>query len=215
METIRPSAPLRTPFESLHLFRFPFTTVNILITLMFLIFLAGPALLLMIPMQAMILRAIPVLYLSTVLYTQYMFVIVEYTSQGYQVLPKMSFSMIQPTHDHRLFKELVVIVILLLGFHQIRDPSVQPIYIGFALLILPLATVVITIEHTFFRALNPGVWWQIIKRIGPSRQALIYVILQLTTVGLIADLIRRFFTLPFPYVIGYIFTILIGCWKVP
>ena len=200
--------PPTAQFESLHLFRFPFTMVNILITLMFFIFLLGPALLLMIPTGSMILRAIPVLYLTTVLYTQYMFIIVEYTALGYQVLPKMSFAMTQPTHDHRFIKEILVIVVLLLIYHQISSEILRSIYIWFVLVIFPLVTAVIAIERTFFRALNPLVWWQIIKEIGPSRQAFTFIAIQFGTWGLISDFVTRFYEIPFQYVVVYIFAIL-------
>lgn len=201
--------PPKAQFESLHLFRFPFTLVNIGITTLFLMFLAGAAYMLRIPSGAFVLISIPGLYIAVILYTHYMFIIVEYTSLGYQVLPKISGAMIRPTYDQRLFKELIVLVALLYGYHQISNVTMQSIYICFALLIFPLTTAVITIERVFYRALNPLVWWQIVKKIGPSRHAIIYLFIQAGTMVLISDFLTRMLEINQIYFIPYIASILI------
>jgi hypothetical protein len=203
------AGPPAAQFEPLHLFRFPFTIVNIGVNLLFLILLSGAAYMLRIPSGAFVMVSIPGLYIAAILYTHYMFIIVEYTSLGYQVLPKISGAMIRPTYDQRLFKEVVVVVVLLYGYHQISNVTIQSIYICSTLLVFPLITAVITIEKLFFRALNPIVWWQMIKEIGPSRQAFMYLMIQLGTMALIADFLTRIHVIHQGYFIPYIFSILI------
>jgi hypothetical protein len=183
--------------------------VNIGITLLILIFLSGAAYMLRIPSGAFVLISVPGLYTAAILYIHYMFVIVEYTSLGYQELPKISGAMVYPTYDQRLMKEVVVIGVLLFGYHQISDPTVELVYICFVLLIFPLVTAVITIERVFFRALNPLVWWQMIKEIGPSREAFIYLLIQAGTMALISDFLIRIHEVHQGYFIPYIYAILV------
>jgi hypothetical protein len=201
--------PPAAQFEPLQLFRFPFTFVNIGITVLFLIFLSGAAYMLRIPSGGIVMISVPGLYLTAILYTHYMFIIVEYTSLGFQVLPKISGAMVQPTYDQRLIKGVVVVVVLLYGYHQINNETIESMYICFVLLVFPLTTAVITIERVFFRALNPLVWWQMAKEIGLSRHALTYLIIQVGAMVLISDFLSRIHEIHQGYFIPYIFSILI------
>ena len=98
-------------FKPLQLFRFPFTIMNFSLTIVFLMVLSSAAISLRTPGGIGFVMAAPGLYLTTILYIQYMFINVEYTSLGYQELPKISASMVFPTHDDRLPKQVFLVLL--------------------------------------------------------------------------------------------------------
>jgi hypothetical protein len=136
---------------------------------------------------------IPGYYLTTVLYVRYMFVVVEYTSLGYNELPKLTGAMVFPTNDDRLWKEVLLVILLLLGYHEMVILGWQTAYSVVALIVFPLATAIITLEHSFFGAISPKVWWHMIRSFDLSVQLVTYVVLQSITIVVISNFVNNFF----------------------
>jgi len=182
-----------TDFKPLQLYRFPFALMNFSIIVLFFIIYSSVILGMRVPGGLGAVMGIPGYYLSTVLYIRYMFVVVEYTSLGYNELPKLSGAMIFPANDDRLWKEVLLVILLLLGYHEMLILGWQTIYSVVALIVFPLATAIITIEHSFSGALSPKVWLHMIRSIDLSVHLITYVVLQSITIIVISNFVTDFY----------------------
>ncbi len=144
-------------FETLEVALFSLRAANIAIVILFtLIFsymlgafrIVGP--------QAAVAMAV-LAYVSCVFFIGYLFVIVEYTTMGYQEIPKISGNLLT-TERSRLVKELVLISFFISLFLVLESPYLKLLFVIASLIIFPVSTAVIIMEESLISALNPVKW---------------------------------------------------------
>ncbi len=126
--------------------------------------------------------AIPAGYATTFLYLQYSFMVIEHTSRGHAVIPKISADMVKPTKDSRLAG-----VFLLTTFFLSLIVTIHTYYpiiaYMFAIIVFPASLGVYVIHENLIAALNPVAWARTITRLEPDYRLFEFVLLQLVLIG--------------------------------
>jgi hypothetical protein len=120
-------------------------------------------------------------YVSSIFFVGYLFVIVDYTTQGYQDIPKLSGNLLT-TERSRLFKELILIGFFISLFFLFDNPYWKLIYIISSLVLFPVSTAVIIMEESLVSAVNPVKWIGIVMDLEADAVFVQYLIIQGITV---------------------------------
>ena len=97
------------------------------------------------------------------LFTQYSFVIIEYTSRGCQRIPKISGDMLLPEKSPLFFKGAVIVSVFAALFFLVPDPKWQLAVLTLSLLLFPVSLVVLIIEKSFFLKNSDLKWKKIVN----------------------------------------------------
>lgn len=164
------------PFEKLSVFRYPFSQ-HILSTIIFLWLLIS--LILVVIASGIVVAAVPLGYVTTFIFLQYSFVVVEYTARGHQQVPRISGHLFLPTTDSRLGSVFVLTMTFLSIILLVGDAIP---FAGFflATVLFPVALAVLIIEHSLFSALNPVRWGATLASIAWDKQVFAFLLIQVT-----------------------------------
>ncbi|MFP6808627.1 MAG: hypothetical protein VB957_15830 [Pseudomonadales bacterium] len=95
-------------FEELEVSAFPFRISNLLVSIFFSLIFSCMLAVYRFSGLAGVVWVIPLAYVSSLFYLSYLFIIVDFTAQGYQKVPIMSGTLFT-TGKSRFFKELLLI----------------------------------------------------------------------------------------------------------
>lgn len=128
-------------------------------------------------------------YFSFMFFFGYLFVIVDYTSRGYQEVPKLSANLLITVRS-RMFKELILISFFFAFFFLFDNAYWNLIVVLTSLLFFPIATSVIIMEESLISALNPLKWIRVLLDIDANAMFMQYLAIQAFT--LIAGYVALF-----------------------
>jgi hypothetical protein len=100
-------------------------------------------------------------YVSCVFFVGYLFVIVDYTTLGYQEIPKISGNLLTSARS-RLLKELILISFFISLFLFLESTYLKLLFVIASLILFPASTAVVLMEERLVSALNPAKWVGII-----------------------------------------------------
>ena len=188
----RRTRPLEPPpaFEPLETFRFVFRLEACLTWLFFAVVFVVATTSLKVP--AFYIRSLFLWVAGVVLFTQYSFVVLEYTSRGYQRVPKLSGSMVFWNNDMRIWQVVtIVLAAMLLGTLAISDWS-RIVYIVLLSAMLPVAISGVVLGGTLVVALNPLTWLATVRGFGINRASVIFASLQAALMFAMTTLVTQF-----------------------
>jgi len=113
----------------------------------------------------------------------YMFIITEFTAQGYQHIPAIS-GTIFTTEKPRLFKLIFLVLALISLFLFIKSTTGQFVFLCFCMLIFPIATSILVWEASLISMLNPAKWLGVLIGIASDPNCIRYLGLQVLAIGL-------------------------------
>jgi hypothetical protein len=116
-------------------------------------------------------------YVTTIFFIGYLFVIVDYTAQGYQEIPKLSGNLLT-TERSRLLKELVLIAFFVSLFFVFDNPYWKLFFIISSLVLFPVSTAVIIMEESLVSAVNPVKWVGIVMDLDADAVFVQYLLIQ-------------------------------------
>lgn len=154
-----------TQFEDLAIFLFPLTGFTLFVYLLlapvftFLIMASGTS-------WFVALRTFPIWIAAVCALIHYGFVILEYTSRGRQLVPRLTWDMLTAQFNARLAKELLFLSVWVSFIFTFENPSLQLVMITVSLLIFPAATSYIGLQDNFISAINPVQLFQFIRHMG-------------------------------------------------
>jgi len=167
-------------FEDLEIASFPFRAGNIATTIFFCLIFSYLLGILRVIGPAGFFYSILLTYFSFMFFFGYLFVIVDYTSRGYQEIPKLSANLFIAERS-RLFKELILISFFLALFFLVDDTYWRFIVVLTSFLSFPIATSVIIMEESLISALNPLKWIRMIMDINADAMFMQYLAIQMST----------------------------------
>lgn len=141
-------------FEDLEIASFPLRTGNLLIAIFFCLVFSYLLLVLRIAGLGGFVWMIQLVYINSLFLVSYLFVIVDYTAQGYQEVPKISGTLLS-TGKSRFFKELVLVSFFFSLFFLSDNAYWQACFIIASTVLFPMGTCVIIMEESLVSALNP------------------------------------------------------------
>ncbi|HIG42471.1 MAG: hypothetical protein ABGY96_18635 [bacterium] len=173
-----PSKPIWIDkFDELSIYSFPFRISNILILFLFTLtfsYVLGATLFL--GMIGFIVT-ITLAYVSFSFFFGYLFVIFEYTSLGFQEIPRLSADLLFNERG-RLVKATVLVSFFLSAIFFVTDPFWQTFLTITSLLLIPVAMSVLIMEGRLISALNPLNWFAALKNIEADARFGQFLILQ-------------------------------------
>ena len=116
-------------------------------------------------------------YVTTIFFIGYLFVIVDYTTQGYQEIPKLSANLLT-TERSRLIKELILIAFFVSLFLVFDNPYWKLFFVISGLVIFPVSTAVIIMEESLVSAVNPVKWVGIVMDLEADSVFVQYLLIQ-------------------------------------
>lgn len=170
-------------FEDLEIAAFPFRGGNLLIALFFCLIFSYLLFVLRVVGLGGIVWTAPLAYVNAVFFLGYLFVIVDYTAQGYQKIPIMSANLLS-TGRSRFFKELVLISFFFSLFFVSNNPYWQVSFVLASNLLFPMATSVVIMEESLVSALNPLKWIGVLMDIKADATFVAYFVIQTGTIFL-------------------------------
>ena len=179
-------------FEPLEVWRFAFRLENILLAAPLILiwsfllgsYYAGGAI--------MALRGLFAVYLTLAFFFCYLFIILDFTSRGYQVPPKLSGDLLT-TNKLRFIKSLVIASLFAsLIYASLSSPVLLGIMITLTFLFLPVSLCIIAIQNTFMSALNPMNWLVFFRDIEFDKSVAQYFLILAMTVAIGSLLMRNF-----------------------
>ena len=173
-----PSKPIWIDkFDALSIFSFPFRISNILSIILFTLtfsYVLGATLFL--GMLGFIVT-ITLAYVSFSFFFGYLFVIFEYTSLGYQEIPRLSTDLLFNERS-RLMKATVLVSFFLSAIFFVTDPFWQTFLTISSLLLIPVAMSVLVMEGRLISAMNPLNWLAALRNIEADARFGQYLLLQ-------------------------------------
>lgn len=170
-------------FEALEIASFPLRSANLFVAVFFCLIFSY---LLMVPRivgLGGIMWTAPLMYVIAVFFLGYLFVIVDYTAQGYQEVPKISANLLT-TGRSRFFKELVLISFFFCLFFLSENSYWRLSFVLTTSLLFPMATCVIIMEESLVSALNPVKWIGVLMDIKADAVFMTYFLIQTSTIFL-------------------------------
>jgi hypothetical protein len=165
-------------FSKLEIYSFPLRTGNAMIiglfTMMFSYILAAT---LLIGLGGLVVT-ITLAYVSFSFFFGYLFVIFEYTTLGFQEIPKMNAGLVFNERG-RLMKAMILVSFFFSLFFFIESPFWQVFFTIISLLLIPVATSLLVLEDSFTSAINPAKWLAILNRIEANTGLSQYLSLQI------------------------------------
>lgn len=153
------------PFEDLTIFLFPLSGFTIFVYL-----LLAPVFAILIMVSGMhmfiALRTLPIWMIAVSALMHYGFVILDYTSRGRQLVPRLTWDMLTAQFNSRLAKELLFLSVWVSFVFTFENPAIQLALIISSLVVFPSATSYIGMQDSFTSAINPVQLFQFIKHMG-------------------------------------------------
>ena len=112
-------------FEDLEIVSFPFRVVNLFAAIYFCLIFSYLLMVFRVVGLEGIVWTVPLAYINLLFFFGYMFVIVDYTAQGYQEVPKISGDLLH-TGKSRFFKVLVLVSFFFSVFFMFKNPTKPP-----------------------------------------------------------------------------------------
>lgn len=170
-------------FEPLEIASFPFRVNNLVILAFFSLVFTYELAIVRIVGPAGFVFTIILLYLATLFFMGYGFIIAEYTTRGYQYIGNMSASILF-SEKPRLFK-LLVLITSLLSIVSLPSEALSLLILGLlSIIIFPLSLSVLIMEHSLTAALNPLRWWRMLRGIEADSTLVKFALIQLASVAL-------------------------------
>ncbi|MFT7245609.1 MAG: hypothetical protein ACI82A_002979 [Candidatus Azotimanducaceae bacterium] len=179
-------------FEPLEVWRFAFRLENVL--------LAAPLILIWSFLLGsyytggliMVARSLGAIYLTLAFFFCYLFIILDFTSRGYQAPPKLSGDLLT-TNKLRFIKSLAVASLFAsLIYATSSSPVLLGLMVTITFLFLPVSLCVIAIQDTFLNALNPLTWLVFFRDIEFDKSVAQYFLILGLTVAIGSLLMRNF-----------------------
>ncbi len=136
--------------------------------------------------------SVPFWLICITLFFNYAFVIVDYTSRGFQHVPKLSGELVFPTHDSRLFAITGLSVCCFAFTSADWDASSRPLRLVITFFTYPLLFSFLSVNRRFTGFPNPVGLIKSIVVFTASRFSPIFYLLQLTTGALLYFNIQSF-----------------------
>ena len=130
------------------------------------------------------------IYVSSLLYLGYLFVITEQTSYGHQRIPPLSAQVLQQERG-RIFKLIILVIMFFSYGYVLQAPLLQIIFALTSLIIFPVSMSVLILTASLIAAINPVKWIAAIRAIRMDFKLVNYLGWQLATMGLIYVLLTR------------------------
>ncbi len=170
-------------FEDLEIAAFPFRSSNLFIAVFFCLIFSYLLFVLRVVGLGGAVWTAPLVYVNAVFFLGYLFIIVDYTAQGYQKIPMMSANLLS-TGRSRFFKELVLVSFFFSLFFVSKNPYWQVSFVLASSLLFPVATSVIIMEESLVSALNPLKWIGVLMDIKADATFMTYFAIQAGTIFL-------------------------------
>ena len=170
-------------FEDLEIASFPFRIENLFTAIFFCLIFSYILVVYRVVGLGGTVWTVPLAYVSLLFFFGYMFVIVDYTAQGYQEVPKISGNLVT-TEKSRFFKVLVLVSFFFTLFFLFKNPYWQIGFVLAASILFPVATCVIIMEESLVSALNPLKWIGVLMDIKADSAFLNYFAIQTGTIFL-------------------------------
>jgi len=178
-------------FQELTIFRFPFFLENLLVLGLYSLMFLMAGLWASLP-SGMGIRSVPFWLICITLFFNYVFVIVDHTSRGFQHVPKLSGELVFPTHDPRLFT-ITGMTTCYFAFTSVGwDESSRPLRLIFTFFTYPLLFSFASVNRHFTVLLNPVRLIKSIIIFTTSRYSPTFFLLQFVTGALLYFNIQRF-----------------------
>ncbi|MBT4494496.1 MAG: hypothetical protein HOC70_14735 [Gammaproteobacteria bacterium] len=103
-------------------------------------------------------------YLTTLLYVSYLVFVADYTTLGYQYLPKLSMNVIDSSR-WKILKAMVLLSFFASLVPLVDSQNWRAAVFVFCAVVLPLATAVLLVENSLFKALMPTTWLTMLRTI--------------------------------------------------
>jgi len=132
-------------FEDLEVLNFPLRVGNIAFVIFFSLIFSFLLNVLHLMGSGGFIWSVPLVYVSFIFFFSYLFVIVDYTAQGYQKIPPLSAEMVA-TERPLLFKELVLISIYVFLLLLIDNAYWRVVSVISCFILFPIVTSTIIIE---------------------------------------------------------------------
>jgi len=130
------------------------------------------------------------IYVSSLLYLGYLFVITEQTSYGHQRIPPLSAQVLQQEKG-RIFKLIILVIMFFSYGYVLQAPLLQIIFALTSLIIFPVSMSVLILTASLIAAINPVKWIAAIRAIRMDFKLVNYLGWQLATMGLIYVLLTQ------------------------
>ncbi|MBS02584.1 MAG: hypothetical protein CMQ24_07745 [Gammaproteobacteria bacterium] len=188
----RYTRPLEAPpaFEPLETFRFPLRLGTGLTWLLFAIIFVLATTSLKVP--AFYIRSLFLWVVGAGLFTQYSFVVIEYTSRGYQEVPKLSGSMMFWNNNMRMWQVITIVLTALLLGALVTDEWSRIVYLVVLSAMLPVAISGVVLGGSLIIALNPLTWFSTVRRFGINRASITFAVLQAALMFTTTTLVAQF-----------------------
>ena len=180
-----------TDYEKLEIFRYPFYLENALLIGLFSIIFVIASIWASLP-AGMGIRSLTLWFVGVVIFFNYIFVIVDYTSRGIQRIPKLSGELVFPTHDYRLFTIAVLTIChmaFVLGGGEDTSKTMRLIIAFFT---YPLMFSLLVVNINPLTLLNPIALARSLWIFSTSMDSAVFYGLQLATSSLLFFEIQSF-----------------------
>lgn len=178
-------------YEKLGVFRYPFYLENTLVIGLFSLMFIVASVWASLPV-GMGIGSVSFWFICIILFFNYIFVIVDYTSRGVQRIPKLSGELVFPTHDSRLFSIALLTIItitLVLGGWEDNSKTFRLIFAFFS---YPLMFSLLIVNVKPLTLLNPLAMSKSLWIFSTSMDSLVFYCLQLVTSSLLFFEIQSF-----------------------
>jgi len=178
-------------YEKLEIFRYPFYLENALLIGLFSIIFVIASIWASLP-AGMGIRSLTLWFVGVVIFFNYIFVIVDYTSRGIQRIPKLSGELVFPTHDYRLFTIAVLTIChmaFVLGGGEDTSKTMRLIIAFFT---YPLMFSLLVVNINPLTLLNPIALARSLWIFSTSMDSAVFYGLQLATSSLLFFEIQSF-----------------------
>ena len=171
-------------FVPLEIYSFPFRFGNLLFLLFFTLWFSWIVGIIQFMGVASAVMNMGMAYTGLTFFVGYMFIITEYTAQGYQHIPSIS-GTIFTSEKPRLFKLVFLVLTLASLFLAIDSTTTQFLYLCFCMLFFPIATSILVWDESLISMVSPAKWLRVISGIATDSNSLRYMMLQTFSVLLV------------------------------
>jgi tetratricopeptide (TPR) repeat protein len=171
-------------FDPLRIFQFPFYLENILVILLFCIMFITACIWASLPV-GMGIRSVPFWFLCITVFFNYMFVVVDWTSRGFQHMPKLSGDLVFPSHDSRLFTIALLTLCYLAFLLGNWAEEFRAVRLLAAFFTYPLFFGLLIVHSRLTELLNPIKLLKTLYLFSTAGVSLIFYVLQLVTGALL------------------------------
>ena len=177
-------------FEALQVNRFCLRSENLVTIAVFTVIFSYVARILFTMGPAALAASIMLIYVSSLLYLGYLFVITEQTAYGHQRIPPLSAQVLQQEKG-RIFKLIILVTMFFSCGYVLQAPLLQIIFALTSLILFPVSMSVLILTASLIAAINPVKWIAAIRAIRMDFKLVNYLGWQLATMGLIYVLLTR------------------------